>query len=380
MNPDHVVLMELQVSGCQYAAQLEGEWKSSDPYTVRKHRLPPHFNLEAIGLHRQGTKVGAQCRMPSLDLDVHADEFDTRTMQAGVNEEIQYALRAEGFEGVVDQSSPNGGLHIRLKASITKPALQDWFHSKGLPFPEYFGQETNNRLGLPAFDGGPAWSLQDPAMKVRGLDAYIEIWTSLPEVSPNRAGAPNPPEGRRIQNSVPPVALPAPDPMIQQRLRWACGYSLLPLGRRFRAQPAIVDDAVFKAGLAGFHRDVLIANLVAHMIGRGRTEKPWKITRQITALVDGALARREANRKWAATHSVAISDPVEKIIAAVLSKHGIGEIVPIAGSYIREITGINHRRRHAEVKRGLVSSGYLKQVTRGSNLNGRCDLYMVIAE
>ena len=168
--------------------------------------------------------------------------------------------------------------------------------------------------------------------------------------------------------------------MIQQRLRWACGYSLLPLGRRFRAQPAIVDDAVFKAGLAGFHRDVLIANLVAHMIGRGRTEKPWMITRQITTLVDGALARREANRKWAATHSVANSDPVEKIIAAVLSKHGIGEIVPIAGSYIREITGINHRRRHAEVKRGLVSSGYLKQVTRGSNLNGRCDLYMVIAE
>jgi hypothetical protein len=347
---------------------------------VGKHGLPPHFNLEAIGLHRQGTKVGAQCRVPSLDLDVHADGFDTRTMQAGLNEEIQYALRADGFEGVVDQSSSNGGLHIRLKASTTKPALQIWFDSKGLPFPEYFGPETTNRLGLPAFDGGPAWSLQDPAVKVRGLDAYIEIWMSLPEVSRNRACLPDPPEGRRIQNSVPPGALPAPDPMIQQKLRRACGDSLIPLGRRFQAQPAIVDDAVFSAGLGGLDRDVLIANLVAHVIGRGRTEKPWKIVRQITALVDKALARQEANRRRAATHSVGISDPVEKILAAVLSKHGIGETVPIAGSYIREITGIKHRRRHAELKRGLESSGYLKLVTRGSNLNGRCDLYMVIAE
>ena len=380
MNPDHVVLMDLQVSGCQYVARLDGEWKSSSPRFVREHGLPPHFNLDAIALHRNGTKVAARSRVPSLDLDVHADEFETRTMQAGVNEEIQCALRADGFEGVVDRSSPNGGLHIRLKSDITKPALQDWFDSKGLPFPESFGTETKNRLGLPAFDGGPAWSLQDPIAKVQGVDAYVEVWASLPEVSPNRPDAPNRSEEGRIQNSVPPVALFAPDLMIQDQLERACGDAVIPLGRRFRSQPAIVDAAVFRAGLGGVPREVLIANLAAYLIRRGRTEKPWKITRQITALVDGALARREANRKRAAKHSLDIGDPVKKVIAAVRSKHRIGDLVPIAGAYIREITGIKHHRAHARIKRGLESSGYLRRVSRGSNLRGRCDLYVVIAE
>jgi len=96
--------------------------------------------------------------------------------------------------------------------------------------------------------------------------------------------------------------------------------------------------------------------------------------------VDGALARREANRKRAAKHSLDIGDPVKKVIAAVRSKHRIGDLVPIAGAYIREITGIKHRRAHARIKRGLESSGYLRRVSRGSNLRGRCDLYVVIAE
>lgn len=396
MNPDLIVLMELQISGSQYAARVDGEWKSSDPCTVQQHGLPPHFNLDAIALHRQGTKIAARCQVPSLDLDVHADEVDIRTMQVGVNQEIEYTLRAEGFEGVVDQSSPNGGLHIRLKTSVTKAELQQWFASQSLPFPEYFGPETKNKLGLPAFGGGPAWSLQDPAVKVRGLNGYVELWASLPEDapveldlgdnSPDAVPSPSGPTGQdhrqdgRIKTSVPIGPLPAPDLLIQARLRQACGDSPIPRGQRYRSQPAIVDRAIFKIGLGGLPRDVLIANLVVYMIGRGRVEKPSKIARQIAALVDGAMARRAANRARAKAHSPETSDPVNLIVAAVLSRHKIGDRVPISGKYIAEVTGIQHRRGHAEVKRRLESSGYLRRVSRGSNLKGRCDLYLVIAE
>ena len=184
MTPELVVLMELQVSGCQYAARLHGEWKSSSRPVVRQHGLPPHFNLDAIALHRQGTKIAARSQVPSLDLDVHAEETDIRTVQAGVNEEIEHALRADGFEGMLDESSPNGGVHIRFKATITQGALQDWFVSRGLPFPEYLWPGDEEPLGLPAFGVGRAWSLQDPDAKIRGLDAYVEVWASLPEVSP----------------------------------------------------------------------------------------------------------------------------------------------------------------------------------------------------
>ena len=197
---------------------------------------------------------------------------------------------------------------------------------------------------------------------------------------PDGPDAPKHPNGRRIKSRVPQDALPAPDPMIQDRLRRACGDSVIPCGRRFRSQPGIVDKAVFNAGLGGLPRDVLIANLVAQMIRRGREERPAKIARQIAALVDDALARRAANRVRAKAHSVETSDPTEQVIAAVLSTHRIGDIVPIAGEYIREVTGLKHHRVHAEAKRNLESSGYLRRVSRGSNLKGRCDLYLVIAE
>ena len=135
-----------------------------------------------------------------------------------------------------------------------------------------------------------------------------------------------------------------------------------------------------KSGLGDLHRDVLIANLVAHMIRRGRAEDPERIARQIAKLVDAALARRSACRRRARNHSANPSNPTEKVIAAVLSKFKIGDTVPIAGEYIREITGLKHHRSHAKVKKKLESSGRLRRVSRGSNLKGRCDLYMVIAE
>src|SRR5438093_13445278 len=107
-------VLELHVPGSRPAYKLDQGWVTPTKRLALIHNLPMEFNLMSVAVHRNGTKTAACSAVPAIDIDVHSENLWDQTMQETVRDYTLERLQAAGFVGVVDRSSENGGLHVRL--------------------------------------------------------------------------------------------------------------------------------------------------------------------------------------------------------------------------------------------------------------------------